>query len=216
MRLSKKHIERITIAIILLMWAGVIIESLGNNTIDLHEYVEESGELTWLLLSFTVFISLAQKLFVIWMPKLMILSRILPSRKWTGIFAFIIGASHGLAEAAKRGGISIESITSSWFSTHHAAIFGTISVLIMLPLFLTSTRWAIKKMGSKKWKWLHRLTHVAFIFAGLHTALIYFFENGGVEWDPVGLMAVYAVGYGYLSYKRKKKMKEKVLHKNNT
>jgi sulfoxide reductase heme-binding subunit YedZ len=44
---------------------------------------------------------------------------------------------------------------------------GTLSLLLMLPLALTSTKWAIRRLG-RKWQQLHRLVYASAIAAVVH------------------------------------------------
>jgi sulfoxide reductase heme-binding subunit YedZ len=44
---------------------------------------------------------------------------------------------------------------------------GTIALLLMLPLALTSTKWAIRRLG-RRWQQLHRLIYVSAAAAVLH------------------------------------------------
>ena len=46
-------------------------------------------------------------------------------------------------------------------------LVGIIALLTMLPLALTSNRWAIRKLG-KKWKPLHRLVYPLTLLAIVH------------------------------------------------
>ena len=164
--------------------------------------LHESGELTWKLLVFTIFIGLAQK---IW-PKKWFINNIIGLRKYTGIFCWLIALTHAGAEMTRRGAIgSATTIANAAFSTEHAMIFGSIAFLLMLPLFITSTNYAVKTMGYKAWKRLHMLTHVAFIFAALHIALIDYFRRGKIELEPLGPIALYIIGYGYLWFKKRTK-----------
>jgi sulfoxide reductase heme-binding subunit YedZ len=38
---------------------------------------------------------------------------------------------------------------------------GFTGFVLMLPLALTSTAWAVRKLGGKRWQWLHRLIYVS-------------------------------------------------------
>jgi sulfoxide reductase heme-binding subunit YedZ len=45
---------------------------------------------------------------------------------------------------------------------------GLLAWLILLALALTSTLWAIRKLGGRRWQWLHRLAYLAAIAAIIH------------------------------------------------
>lgn len=51
-------------------------------------------------------------------------------------------------------------------------IFGILAFCLYIPLYLTSTDWAVRKLGFKKWKAIHRLVYVAFIITVIHFILI--------------------------------------------
>lgn len=50
-------------------------------------------------------------------------------------------------------------------------LFGMATWLLLLPLALTSTRSAIKRIGAKNWQLLHRLAYVAAALASVHFIL---------------------------------------------
>ena len=45
---------------------------------------------------------------------------------------------------------------------------GVAAYLLLLPLALTSTTWAIRKLGGKRWNRLHKLVYVAAICGVIH------------------------------------------------
>lgn len=55
------------------------------------------------------------------------------------------------------------------FEWTNPRIFGTIAIIILFPLWLTSNDKSQRFMG-KKWKWLQRLTYVALLFIFLHVS----------------------------------------------
>ena len=139
-----------------------------------------------------IFLSLTQKIMQLHFPKFWLLSRLLPLRKWAGVFAFLIVIGHACATFAKEGVFGdIQGMIDVSFSTHHAAVFGSIAFLIMLPLFLTSTSWAVKTMGYKSWKNLQRFAHLAFVFTAVHVALLEYFGRGRIDWEPIGWLLAY-------------------------
>ncbi len=170
------------LAFIYLLLASVISKSYA---------ISASGGLTWGLLIFTIFVSLVNKI----LPKLRLASQLLPLRKESGVFAFGFGLLHAFFFIWKIDGwgdIPVHLFENFSFT------MGSISLFIMLPLFLTSTSWAIRTMGFKAWKILHKLTHVIFVFAGLHIAFIEEFEGG-----PLVLLFVYFCLMGYVHGKKR-------------
>lgn len=192
----------IFITIVLLLWVKIYFDAISGGVFLFERTVKPAGELAFKLLIFMIFISLAQKITALHFPKVRFFTKLLPLRKWAGILAFIIAGAHGAAEISKRG-FSWDNIINSSFTTDHAAVLGTISFLIMLPLFLTSTHWAIKKMGPKSWKNLQRFSHGAFVFAVLHVALLQYFGRGEIDFEPLVLLVLYFGGYTYLFIAKK-------------
>ena len=47
-------------------------------------------------------------------------------------------------------------------------IVGTVSLLLLVPLAVTSNDWAIRKLASARWRLLHMLVYPAAILSGLH------------------------------------------------
>lgn len=89
--------------------------------------------------------------------------QVLSLKKATGLYAFMYATLHFLFFAAERGWLAM-------FDEFNF-VMGLLSVLIMLPLAVTSTEWAMKRMG-KNWKLLHRAAYAAGVFAVLHVALL--------------------------------------------
>jgi sulfoxide reductase heme-binding subunit YedZ len=61
-------------------------------------------------------------------------------------------------------------IYDSWHTT--SRIPGWISLLLLVPLALTSTDGMARWLGGKRWKWLHRLVYPAAALAILHVYMI--------------------------------------------
>src|SRR5690606_1185893 len=148
--------------VILLMWLNIFLSARYNGALRWEVIVSGTGVLAWRLLALTLFLGLARKL----CTRCATLVRILPLRKYSGVFAFLIAGSHGFSNLIRNGIYrDWEAIFSYTLSINSTITFGTLSFLLMLPLFLTSTEWAVRKMGAKAWFWLHKLAHPAFILA---------------------------------------------------
>ena len=61
-------------------------------------------------------------------------------------------------------------------------IFGILGFIVYIPLYVTSTDWAVEKLGFKRWKLIHRLVYVAWIVSVLHFMQI----NPSLLYNPVG------------------------------
>lgn len=65
-------------------------------------------------------------------------------------------------------------------------VFGALAFLLFLPLYVTSTDWAVRKLGFRNWKAVHRLVYLAFIFSALHFAQI----NPALLYNPAGYLLI--------------------------
>jgi len=198
-------LSRVFVVAISIFWISLFWVNYQDGIFKFWGAIKDTGSLAWGLLVFTIFVSLLQKITRQIFPKIWLFSSLLPLRKSAGIFAFLIILSHGALEIVRKGfGTNIGEILKTALSTEHSIIFGSISFLIMFPVFLTSTSWAIKKMGYKSWKFLQRFTHLAFVFAALHIALLNYFGKGLVDSSAIAILLLYFGGYVYLFITKKK------------
>lgn len=92
---------------------------------------------------------------------------IIPLRKAWGLWAFAYAALHMLVYVGLDYGFSLRFILLDGLPSKPYILLGLASLLILLPLALTSTRGWMQRLG-KAWKRLHRLVYVAAILAVLH------------------------------------------------
>jgi ferredoxin-NADP reductase/DMSO/TMAO reductase YedYZ heme-binding membrane subunit len=95
------------------------------------------------------------------------LSWIFPFRKSLGLFAFFYAMAHFAIFFALDRELNIASTLSEMVKRPYL-IVGSIALLLMVPLAITSFDVAIKWMGARRWKWLHRLFYVTAILATIH------------------------------------------------
>ena len=116
-------------------------------------------------------------------------------RRSLGLFAFLYAGVHLLIYARFELGFDWAALARD--TADRPFIFlGMASLLLMLPLALTSTNNAIKRMGAKWWKRLHKLTYAAAVAAVVHFTL-------AVKVDttlPYAFAAVLAVLFAYRAY----------------
>jgi len=74
---------------------------------------------------------------------------------------------------------------------------GMISLLLMLPLAITSTKKWIGRLGGKRWQLLHRLIYFA-AFAGV--VHYYFYEKSDIR-DPVAYGALLTILLGFRGWR---------------
>ena len=93
-----------------------------------------------------------------------------PLRRIFGLYAFGYVVLHLLAFVWLDYGWNGAQIREAIFEKRYALV-GFAAFLILLPLALTSTRWAMRKLG-KRWATLHKGAYMAAVLAVLHYALL--------------------------------------------
>ena len=93
-------------------------------------------------------------------------NRVIVFRRMLGLFAFFYAILHlsvwMVFDHYFTLSTMLEDVVKRPFIT-----MGTIALLLMVPLALTSTKWAIRKMG-RRWQTLHRLVYVSAAAAVVH------------------------------------------------
>lgn len=89
------------------------------------------------------------------------------SRRTLGLYAFFYASLHFLIFFALDRSFSIQSTLNEMVRRKYL-IIGSIGLLGMVPLALTSTNAMIRRMGAKRWHALHRLTYVVAIAGVIH------------------------------------------------
>ncbi len=92
-------------------------------------------------------------------------------RRALGLLTFFYVALHLTAWVWLDMGLRWSEVTAD-LSKRPYIILGLIGFLALLPLALTSSNWAIRRMGPKAWGRLHRLAYVAVIAGVLHLLLL--------------------------------------------
>lgn len=93
-----------------------------------------------------------------------------PLRRILGVYAFLYVVLHLLVFVALDYGLDLILIRDALIETPYVLV-GFAAFLIMLPMALTSTRAAMKRLG-KRWTQLHRWVYLAAILALLHYFLL--------------------------------------------
>ncbi len=101
-------------------------------------------------------------------------------RRMLGLYAFFYACMHLLTYLTmyKRGSLSaiVDDVAKRPF-----ILLGMSALLIMVPLAATSTAWAVKKLGGKRWKLLHKIVYLAAIAASIH----YFMQPKLISLQPL-------------------------------
>ena len=139
-----------------LTYRAFVSGDLGVNPIE--TLTHETGQWSLRLLLVTLAVTPVRRL-TGW-------NRVIGVRRMLGLFAFFYAILHlsvwVVFDHYFTLSTMVEDVVKRPFITA-----GTTALLLMLPLALTSTKWAIRKLG-KRWQLLHRLIYVSAAAAVLH------------------------------------------------
>jgi len=140
-----------------LVW-GAVTNNLGPDPTAAIAF--STGLATLYLLTITLAITPVRRL----IPRL---SWLIKFRRLLGLFAFFYASLHMLTYVALYSGFSLAAMRSD-ISQRRFITMGVAAYLLLLPLAVTSTTWAIRKLGGKNWNRLHKLVYVAVICGVIH------------------------------------------------
>lgn len=88
-------------------------------------------------------------------------------RRLFGLFAFFYATIHLATYVALYANFSL-SVFETDITKRRFIIAGFCAYMLLLPLAATSTTWAIRKLGGKRWNRLHKLVYFAAICGIVH------------------------------------------------
>lgn len=89
-------------------------------------------------------------------------------RRTVGVSGFLLVCVHVTAVLSKYFNFDLSAVYYDFNPFRNPLVFGSMALSLFALLFLTSTDWAIGKLGFRNWKSLHRLIYPAFILSVLH------------------------------------------------
>ena len=89
-------------------------------------------------------------------------------RRTFGVWGFTFIIMHAISVCFFLFGLDLTAIFWNINPFMNLILFGLVAFLLFLPVYLTSTDWAVDRLGFKKWKKVHRLVYFAYIFAVIH------------------------------------------------
>ena len=95
------------------------------------------------------------------------LSWLIKFRRLLGLFAFFYATIHLATYVALYANFNF-SIFQTDITKRRFIIAGFVAYALLLPLAATSTAWAIRKLGGKRWNRLHRLVYLAAVAGIVH------------------------------------------------
>jgi len=141
----------------------------------INELEREYGETAILLLMVGLLVSPLRSWFGINLMKF---------RRAIGVSAFFLVLAHFMVWAV----LDVRSFGRVWVEMVNRpyVTIGMVSFTLLIPLVITSNNSAVRRMGARAWKQLHKLTYPAAVFAALH----YLWLVKGFQWKPVIYMAI--------------------------
>lgn len=88
-------------------------------------------------------------------------------RRLLGLFAFFYATLHLLTYIALYAGFDVNTMAADIAKRRFITV-GVAAWLLLLPLAATSTNWAIRRLGGKRWNRLHKLVYVAAVCGVIH------------------------------------------------
>jgi sulfoxide reductase heme-binding subunit YedZ len=140
-----------------LAW-GMVADDLGPDPSAGIAFA--TGKATIWLLAITLAITPLRRL----SPRL---NWLIKFRRLFGLFAFFYASLHMLTYVALYSGFSLAAMESD-IAKRRFITMGVAAYLLLVPLALTSTTWAIRKLGGKNWNRLHKLVYAAAICGVIH------------------------------------------------
>ena len=140
-----------------LVW-GAVTNNLGPDPTAAMAFA--TGLATLRLLTITLAITPLRRLW----PRL---NWLIKFRRLLGLFAFFYATLHMLTYVALYSGFNIPAMITDVAKRRFITV-GVAAYLLLLPLALTSTTWAIRKLGGKRWNRLHKLVYLAAICGVIH------------------------------------------------
>ena len=119
-----------------------------------------TGYITLLLLIISLAITPVRRL----IPELTWLVKF---RRLLGLFAFFYATLHLGTYIALYASFDINTMATDIAKRRFITV-GVAAWLLLLPLAATSTNWAIRKLGGKRWNRLPKLVYVAAVFGVIH------------------------------------------------
>ena len=140
-----------------LAW-GAVTNSLGAD--PTARIALSTGYTTLMLLTITLAITPVRRL----SPGL---GWLIKFRRLLGLFAVFYGSVHLVTYVALYAAFDVNAMMAD-IAKRRFITMGVAAWLLLVPLAATSTNWAIRKLGGKRWNRLHKLIYVAAVCGVIH------------------------------------------------
>lgn len=88
-------------------------------------------------------------------------------RRMVGLFAFFYATVHFLTYALLDLGLDWETLVEDIAKRPFITV-GFLALVLLTPLAITSTNGWVRRLGYRRWQWLHRLVYLAGVLAVVH------------------------------------------------
>lgn len=122
-------------------------------------------------------------------------------RRMFGLFAFFYGCMHFSVWLWLDKDFDLKDMWADILKRRYITV-GMLALTLMIPLAATSTAWAVRKMGFKRWQLLHRLIYFSAVAAVIH---YYWLVKSDERW-PLAYIAVLTLLmiYRFVAWSRKR------------
>jgi len=144
------------VPVAVLVWRG-LHSDLGANPIEFITHATGDWTLRFLLITLAV-TPLRKLTRQFWLIRL---------RRMFGLFAFFYGTLHLMTWVWLDKFFNLHEMLADIVKRRFITA-GMAAFALMIPLAITSTKWAIRKMGGKRWQTLHRLIYFSAIIGVIH------------------------------------------------
>ena len=158
----------------------------GSNPVKAGEHFLGDWTLRFLVLTLTI-TPLRQMLGWNWLAK---------RRRTLGLFAFAYGVLHWLVYILLDIQLDFNELVTDVIKRPYILI-GSLGLLLMLPLALTSTKKMIARLGGKRWNRLHKLVYVAAVLGVIH---FWMSVKADIR-DPLTFAVIFAALFVYRIWK---------------
>ena len=115
-------------------------------------------------------------------------------RRMLGLFAYFYGVTHFLCYAWLDMNLDWADIVKD-IPKRPFVLVGSLAMLLMTPLAATSFNKAIKAMGAKRWKTLHKLVYAIVLLGLLHFFWMRAAKNNFGEWSIYAVIVAVLLGW---------------------
>jgi sulfoxide reductase heme-binding subunit YedZ len=140
-----------------LVWSAVT-NTLGSD--PTAQIASVTGRSALWMLAATLAVTPLRKLFTR-------LNWLIKFRRLLGLFVFFYATLHMFTYVALYAGFDPNTVFTD-VAKRRFILAGMATWLLLLPLAITSTQWAIRKLGGKSWNRLHKLVYLAGLGAMAH------------------------------------------------